>query len=184
MKKILLFLFLFPIITRAQDLQFVLTPAGLKSASDTTKDYLVLEIPGKTKADLYTRMLLYLNKVYVSPKDVISKVENESITITGYASGVVQRNYYHVFDINYTVNCEFRDGKIRLNAPTFRLTNTQGPNLQKFLLVSNGGYGLEFGIWNTSLKLRHEKAKEDLENFFNTFTSRLIAGMKKEGDDW
>jgi hypothetical protein len=182
MKSILLLL-LFPCIVFAQQSKITLTPFGFVSETDTSKNYIVVELQNKSKADLFKQTLIYLNKTYRSPKDVISQVENESITVNGYSNTAIRRNKMHVFDMNYTINFEFKDGKIKINAPDFVLTHYyDGHDQHLFLVANNSISGGDMGIWNKSLKLKSEMAKGDLELFFNTYINEFVSALSKQTD--
>ena len=154
------------------------------NASDTSKSYIVVDFPEKSKADIYKQVERWVNKKYISPKDVVSKVDNESISINGVSKNAVRRNSMHSFDMNYTITVEFNDNKMKINAPWFRLTNLYNMKLQELHLVSNNSFtGSDLGIWSTSLKLKSEKAKLDLEDYFTKYISELQKGIV-EKNDW
>jgi hypothetical protein len=162
---------------------FTLTPAGFKNSKDTTKDFVVMEYKGKNKADLYKQVLLYMNKIYSSPKDVISTVDNESITINGISQNSVRRNSVHVFDLNYTINFEFKDEKIKISAPAMTLSCTSTGTLQHmYVMADNSAMSNQFGIWNNKLKLKSELAKNDLEHYFNNYFEQFSKGIGANND--
>lgn len=160
---------------------FKLTPNGFMSASDPSKDYVVFEFKDKKATDLYKSSLLYFNSYYVSPKDVISTVDGESITINGYSEKAVRQNGTATpFDLNYTITFMFKDGKIRINSPSFRITT----GARKMYLVYTGFSmdGTEIGIYGKNGKIKLEKAIEDLENFFNTYVEKYNKGISTKSD--
>lgn len=163
---------------------FTLTPKGFVSTEDVSKDYIVLNIDVVSQADLFKKVLGYLHKVYRSPKDVISQIDNESITVNGVQDNTIRRNRFHVLDLNYTITYEFKDNKIKVNAPGFVITGySDGP--QTLHLVANNSFtGSSLGIYNTKHQLKSELAKEDLEFFFNKHISLLQEGLNSKGEDW
>ncbi|OJW53653.1 MAG: hypothetical protein BGO55_00800 [Sphingobacteriales bacterium 50-39] len=188
--KVLLFISTFCLVASAPGQttprttpSFVLTPSGFRDASDSSNDYLIISIPGQKKADLYKSVLLYAQKKFVNPKNVISEVQDESVTLNGFAVDAIGRNALHLFNIDYTINFEFKDEKIRIQAPSFKLTCTSTGHLQYLELVSNNTLdGSYLGIWNSHRKLKSERAKRDLEAFFETFLTQVRASFetKKE----
>jgi hypothetical protein len=163
--------------------KFTLTPLGFVNEDDSAKTYIVIEIPGKSKQELYKAVQVYLNRVYVSPKDVMSTVEPESISANGFAQNAVRRNKMHAFDMDYTVNLEFKDGKIKIEGPSFRLRNVFNGKIQKLWLVRNNDLtGEDLGIWNEAFKLKSELAKEDLEEYFNKYVKKLVEGINQKSD--
>ena len=94
--------------------KFALQADGTMVAND--KSYIVVEFPGKTKSELYSDILVSSSAMYVSPKDVLSVVENESITINGYAKECLHYGM-NIVSVNYSITILFKDGKIRINSP-------------------------------------------------------------------
>lgn len=164
---------------------FELTPDGLVSKIDPAKKYVVVTMDSASKERLYNLANVALNSMYNNPKAVLSMVENESITITASATKSVHRNSMHVFDMYYSLNLEFRDGRFKINAPSFTLT-TYTTKEQKLLLVSNNSFdGSQLGIYNTSGKLKSPDAKKDIEIYFDSLIKLLIEKMdNKQKNDW
>jgi hypothetical protein len=156
-------------ITTTTHAQFVLTPEGMRVNGQD--DYLVLEIEGMDQKQLYKKTLLFINQQYKSPKDVMSTVEPVAITINGNQPNAIKRNSMHSFDMNYSLNMQFKDGKIRVNVPDFKLTNYTSSAERQTLHVqsANSFFGTDLGIYNPKGKLKSERAKKDLEEFFNAY---------------
>lgn len=162
---------------------FELTPEGFKTNKES---FIVVEFPEKTANELFTSAKLYLTSFYKSSKDVISQVEDKMITLNGFQPKYVRRNSMHVFDIDYNFTIQFKDGKIRFDAPTFELT-TYSNHKQKLHLVWGklSLDGSNLGIYGKKNKLKSKKAKEDLEMFFNKIIEGIIASCNKEAtDEW
>ena len=80
--------------------RFALQADGTMLAND--KSYIVVEFPDKTKSELYSDILVSLSAMYVSPKDVLSVVENESNTINGYAKECLHYGM-NIVSVNYSI---------------------------------------------------------------------------------
>lgn len=184
----LLILITTSIFSFSQTNKFILTEGGFKNDSDQTKDYIVLEFPGKSQADLFKSVLIFANSSFVSPKDVISKVDNESITINGFAKNAVRRTNSHVFDLNYTLNIMFKDGKIRIAAPSINKISTYTTKEQEMYLQggTDAFAGSYFSIFNKKGEVKLEKAKEDLETYFNALDLKIQQAINTENNnkDW
>jgi len=162
---------------------FVLTPSGFRNASDTSKDYLIFSVPEHKKSDLFKSVLMFAQKRYVNPKNVISQVPDESITLNGFAPGSIGRNSMFFYDMDYTVNIEFKDDKIKVQAPTFTLSSTAPGSLVTLKLVSNNSLdGSYQGIWNLRGKLKAERAKRNLETFFDLFLVQMRQAIESKND--
>jgi hypothetical protein len=155
---------LFSMIINAQE--FELTANGFQSGES---DYLVLEYPEKSQEELYNKTLAYLHTLYKDPKEALSTLDNESITITGHASNQVRRNNFHIFDLDYTWVIRFKDGKVRFDAPDVTMRHWYEGDWQLLLVnLEKGGFmdTYRMGIYKKG-KLKIEKAKADLEHYFN-----------------
>lgn len=101
--------------------KFQLTENGVFIAPDS-KEYIVMEYPGESQSDLYNKFLVAITGTYVSPKDVISKVENQMISVNGYKENalVISYNFFNLkayYDILYVLKFQFKDGKVRIDVP-------------------------------------------------------------------
>ena len=58
---------LFPLLSSAQDKtpEFTLTPNGFINSADSTKNYVVVDVQGKSQQDLYKKSLIYLSGLFV-----------------------------------------------------------------------------------------------------------------------
>lgn len=160
-----------------------LTPDGFVDASDSSKKYVVIEFPNASQSELYKDALVMLNKKYRSSKDVLSAVEPESITIDAISSHPVHRTSMHSFTNRYNITISFKDGKIKVDAPSIQLyTYDYGKKQEMFLI---GGFtidGSSFGIYNKKGELKIEKAENDLNQFVNNFIADIKNIQSKE--DW
>lgn len=101
----------------------IFTNAGLVSAQDATKDYLIYEVPGMSASDLKASTLTTISSMYCSPKDVVTSLSDNMIQLEGYIS----RAYYsktsdsvYPVDFSFTWTMQFKDGKIRINIPRIK----------------------------------------------------------------
>lgn len=81
-----------------------------------SKNYIVYEVKGYSQKALYNKVLLGISKLFKNPEKVISKFENEFITINGYNGDCVKYSTLW-FSYTYSIKIQFRDGKIRVDAP-------------------------------------------------------------------
>ena len=151
--------------------QFKLTPGGFVSAADTTKNYVVIDAPGVSQADLYKRTLIYLSKQFASPKDAISIIDNESITINSI-DNVGVRGFSN-FLVNYTINLEFKDDKLRVISPSLNRMY----NHQNTLGLIGGRYTRT--IFKDNGEVRLDKTKQSLELMFEAWIIRIKLGLEE-----
>lgn len=127
--------------------KFQLTENGSFIAPDG-KDYIILEHPNESQGDLYNKFLVAITGIYVSPKDVISKVENQMISIKGYKHEAITNTLLGVFsstyDIEYVLKFQFKDGKVKVEAPEI-------VKLRQSVGNSRSEYGISTFIQNNKL---------------------------------
>lgn len=184
MKRLLIVLAVFLSFV-AHGQEFELTPQGFVDVAKPDNNYLVIEADG-TQSELYKKVQLFVMKLYKDPKEVLSGVEPEVLTINGAQSNAIRRNSMHVFDLDYTLTIQFKDSKLRIDAPSVTMTTYNSNGKQKLHIcwtkVSLGGANL--GIYGKNGKLKSKKAKADLEKFFNAFVADLKTSLSKTQEDW
>jgi hypothetical protein len=108
MKKLFLLLFLVSMSAFAQE-KISITPTGVAPA--------VIEMPGKTAAELYKKTKEWINIYYKNPKEVLKgDIENDLIRIDGFAVGGYKTKGMGIvydFDYSYTLEIQFKEGKCR-----------------------------------------------------------------------
>ena len=171
--------------------QTVVTPEGLKFENDV--EFLVYDIENKAKETIYNNILLYVSQKYVSPKDVISKNENESITINAIADIVVGEtnvggklikswNSPIKGRLNYTIALLFKDNKLRVNIPNANSIWLDDTKI--YLQGSNFGAPSNApNVFNNKQKLTNPILKKSLEDFFNNFINEIVTNARGENQD-
>ena len=169
---------------------FSLTENGFINSKDKN-NYIVINTSG-SQEELYKKAKNYFLTVYLSPKDVISESKPDVITINGIEPDAICKKSMGMillsFDMNYTITVRFKDGKIRIDSPSFILNDYDGEKPVKLILKgkSNGGLGDTTinCIYNRKGKLKAEYAKEQLEVYFNRYVNSLKKGIENKEKDW
>jgi len=186
MKKVIaLFIALLPFVVCAQS--FVLTADGFRDAANPEKPYIVVEVPG-TQAELYNKAKTAVTMIWKSAKDVMSYSEPEVIIVNGFDSGSLwmkRLGMTFVFDFNYRLQFQFKDGKIRIDAPSI----DEAVNKKSTLYFGKGKGNSMAGImymYNQKGELKQEKFKEQAESFVNGIVAAFIDKVKSgvADSDW
>lgn len=179
--------------------QFKLTVNGFVDSTDNEKDFVVYTFDGESQEKLYTEVLKFINTTYKSPKDVINEVKPEMITISGFQESCIsigkvknvlgqKMSMTGGYDLKYNISLRFKDGKIRVDAPSFECTGKSGTKTSRLVLQgSNGGFGTEVvtGLFKKSGEPSRENAIKMLEDFFNGFCISMEKSIKdKSNDEW
>ncbi len=176
---------LLPIISSAQS--FVLTPEGFMNADDQEKSFIVIEMPG-TQAELYNKAKSAVTSIWKSAKDVMSYSEPDVITVNGFDSGSIWKKHMgmtFVYDFNYRFQFQFKDGKIRIDAPSI----DQAVNKKSTLYFGKGKGSTMSGtmyIFNEKGELKQKDFKAQAENFVNGIVSTFVDKVKNglSDEDW
>lgn len=95
--------------------------------ADDGKDYQVVDFKDKSAKDLYSMVKENIMSVFKSPKTVISENEYTSITINAVFENLYFRHFMgvnFVYSGNVTIHFAFKDGKIRIDAPSINVLYT------------------------------------------------------------
>lgn len=193
MKKVLLLILV--IVVKgvfAQDSipKIVLIQSGFVNEIDSTKNYIVVDFPDKTKTELYKSTLIYLNKIYRSPKSVLTTVENESIVINGFTESIRDALYWIVIQMEYNINIQFKDGKLKFEPIITELREVVSSDKKNKIYIANTDSPevSEINtIWMASRKnegyfLFNEELKLNIDKWMNNYVSSLVVELNK--DDW
>jgi hypothetical protein len=168
--------------------QIRLTSNGFVSETDSTKNYIVVEAPGISQANLYKKTLVYLSGIYVSPKEVMSTVDNESITVNAIAAKAIKMKVLYLnpnWDVNYTIGFQFKDGKIRIGQLSINKLTTRTGDIYRTGDIGPGDGPNHKEIYNKKGELKQKDAKEGLEAYFNNYIYNLKKGvLSTKQDNW
>jgi hypothetical protein len=144
--------------------KFEYTEAGLN-------DYVVTEINGKTKEEMYKKAMNWVKETYKNPDLVLKmNIENEKFRIDAIASGIIKVRGISM-NLGYVIEVSFRDNKYRFELVSLLYDNTTDykkmPNFKTDpKLVKNFG-----------------NSPTEIENYFNTLNKSLeiyIVGKAEE----
>lgn len=185
MKKILLSIILaLPLCSMAQ---ISFTPEGI--TTDDGKGYYIYEHEG-TQTDLYALVKSSLQKTFKNPQKVLSYDEPNSITITAMTDITDKFGMKETLDAIYSMVIQFKDGKVRFNAPNleyYKRTFARGsitlyPGSGKSSTMSNVYY-----MYKPDGKPNKKNAIDQANAYFNSLISTIIHYMdngSSTSDDW
>lgn len=175
---------------------FTLTPQGF--VSDKKTDFVVIDVPNVKQKDLYRNVLNALSTMYKDPKNVLSLVEGESITIKGYEEKVIPHKYkpnplqigksLMKYDVSYTINILFKDNKIRFNSPTFECRRWyQGDYKSGWdegwaYLKLTKDKNARTSIFEKNGEITSEESYNALNSHFNSLIKEILEKSKKVND--
>ena len=189
MNKVLAFLVLvlLPLLSSAQS--FVLTPNGFVNADEKSKTFIVVEIKG-TQAELYAKAKTAVTSMWNSPKDVMSYNEPDIIVVNGFSSTAAHFRKWgrdNVAELNYRLQIQFKDGRLRIDAPQIGKLDMIGQ--QGTLLIEAGDNSTMAHIvraFDKKGKARFPDFNTNVENYFNGLIATLIERMNNGAstEDW
>ena len=161
---------------------FYLQRDGTFKTKDNT-NYAVVEYDGMSAEELYTMVKNNINSLYKSPKDVMSEVENTSITVRGYSEDIIIDKFG--YSGYYNLNFKFKDGKIRVAAPIVdEKVYSWGSNIQCYFSDEIATF---FNKKDGSVKPKKTKYKELTENNLNLIIYKIIQNQEEsqsKEDNW
>ena len=157
---------------------YVYENATFKKAGDT--DYYVVDFGKKSAHQLYMDVLSHISSIYRNPDRVISKVEDRSIVINGYANEVSyfkdMQGYSTSMSFRYRIELQFKDGKIRVNAPDLPdIYTSSALGDSKLSDYPNTYIGNLFGRETSAMK-------KEIDKYINMLITTVVYGSKD--DDW
>lgn len=171
-----------------------MNPNGVVFENGNT--FIVYEIENKTKEDNYKNILKHLTQQYVSPKEVLSTYDNESITVNAVSEIVVGKTNYGgkllkslnevVYGkLNYTITILVKDSKIRFNVPH---VNSILFNHNEIFIKGNNftAPAIANNVYNQKSKLTNEILKNSIENCFVNFIEDVVKSAKgiDKNEEW
>ena len=180
MKKLMLLMLIIAVNLNAQS--FKLTPTGFVDSADETKDFVVLNFDNKSKKEIFDLVNAKVVSMYVSAKNVISYSGEDVITVNGVSTKDISFNKFFNYTMNYTLVLMFKDGKLRINAPSLNnISGTFGDitNKKQLMLQGNGGGMLPTQyVFNSKGELKRDKNKQELEEHFNNIILEIKKGVE------
>jgi hypothetical protein len=187
-KKLLLLIFVLLFSTPAFSQFFRITPAGFVNATDSTKSYYVMDSLKLSKNDLFKKSVLYFNKQFASPKDVISSVDGESLTLNFIDRYKIIMG--SLWNVNVTYTIDFKDDKVKISAPHInKIYNDKFSTISINRNDADANYPMYKRNGNGELRGKDgAQAKEVLESKCNSFVllylNELLKDDVKKGDNW
>ena len=133
----------------------------------------------KSAHQLYMDVLSHISSLYRNPDRVISKVEDRSIVINGYADEVAyfkDQEYTTSMSFKYRIELQFKDGKIRVNAPDLPEIYTSSAWGERKLSSYPTKYiGYLFGGETSAMK-------KEIDKYINAIITAIVYGSKD--DEW
>ena len=162
--------------------QFAFSQSASKyvTSKDGFTDYVVTEVPGKSKEELYTKVIEWLNKTYKNPKEVIkAQIENDYIRIEGIKSNMlcVISGASSCFDVRYQIEISFKDGRYKFDVT--KIEQYAPPSRVWLDIPINGdfkGYFKESGEIKPMFKL----LPDAFQSTFNGLNKDLESFLKSE----
>lgn len=154
---------------------FSVTKYGSYEVPYSSNNYYVITFPNQTQSQLYTSALMAVTRDFVSAKDVVSKVDNVMISVNAVHRFTERYSAFSLtYDVNYTFQMEFKDGRVRINAP------------QIISIKDQYGERVSFSDCATSSTTGEvlESSKQEFA-FVNGVINRILSSMGGGSrDDW
>ena len=169
---------------------FTLTYKGFVDSEKPENDYLVVTFDGLTKEQIYIKAQKAVAKSFISGKNVMTNIPNEQISINGILPEATVRSPMGMklpFDMKFTMDLEFKDGKMRINAPHILELRQEASLGDVFMYLTKAEAGStfikkNFAIFKNDGRVNEKKHKENIENKTNELVAYIIKVMKDDSD--
>ncbi len=160
----------------------IISPNGIINAFDTSKHFVVIHIDTVSAKELYNRSYDYILHTWKNPEIANSgKVEGEFLHVNTfvkaafiYIAGLAK----YGIDIKYSLNLDFKDGKIKYEIKDLDMSGHSGDGTPfEYYLLSPGGFANAMYSKSGELKGSQESAKKELEAFFNEQLKSFITAV-------
>jgi len=169
---------------------FTLTYKGFVDSEKPENNYLVVTFDGLTKEQIYIKAQKAVAKSFISGKNVMTNIPNEQISINGILPEATVRSPMGMklpFDMKFTMDLEFKDGKMRINAPHILELRQEASLGDVFMYLTKAEAGStfikkNFAIFKNDGRVNEKKHKENIENKTNELVAYIIKVMKDDSD--
>jgi len=155
---------------------------------DSIKNYVIIGAPGIKKADLFKKVMVYLNGLYTDPKSVIKAVEGESIIVDAKTNAIKGPYNFAEYITSYNIEMEFKDGKIKFE-PTISayrqyMSKKSEPSLFYVSDLDPRSDGVDC-VWMVSKKgnkptLFNPELKASSDQWVNNYIDGLVAKINEK----
>ena len=169
---------------------FTLTYKGFVDSENPENHYLVVPFEGLTKDQIFIKAQRAVAKAFISGKNVMTNIPNEQISINGILPEATFRSPMGMklpFDMKFTMDLEFKDGKMRINAPHILELRQEASLGDVFMYLTKAEAGStfikkNFAIFKNDGRVNENKHKENIENKTNELVVYIINVMKDDSD--
>lgn len=158
---------------------FQLTSDGFINRKDKKIDYVVLKFPGKSKDELYTKVLAYLQSYYNEQGEIITSAAEESITFYTTNNQIPVAGYMNKFTLDYTLTMYFEDNRLIVDPPEINsITRLRSRN--RITTVGISGDQYDQSIFSPKGRMRLTDTSYALDNVVNSFINDLGKNIKRD----
>lgn len=161
------------------------------SGTDSTKNYIVIEVPNYSKDQLFKLTHAYLNSIYQNPAEVISVVEGESIVVNGFTNSIKGDLEWYEYPMHYQIIYQFKDEKIRFEPSITDLKEIWSTSESaRKIYIKNTDSPKDVEINAIYMKNKDNSSyflfKEDLKSGIDRWIKFHVNGLTEaiKADDW
>ncbi len=165
---------------------FKVTPNGIESASDSSKNYIVITVDSLSALQLYQNAIAYINLNIDYPLEAVTRqVEGETLEFNVPRQNVYIHSGIDVYAIEYKACLSFRDKQVKYEIRNFSMSNI---NLYGVWPIEFIGSYQTNGLYNKKGELKKKDFKKNIEQHLQEqlkiFTDYLKGIRDKDPDNW
>lgn len=148
---------------------------------DGETDYYVLNFGNKSAHQLYMDVLSHIASMYKHPEYVTTKVADRSIIVNGHKEHVAfytdRDGYATAVSYDYRIELQFKNGKIRVNAPEIvEIQTDNGKWTETYNYDEDRQYYLP-PLLVARYILKEKDATEEINEHINSLLYAIVYGM-------
>lgn len=179
--------------------QFSVTADGIVNAENAELKYVTCSFEGISKDELFKKALLFLTHtksiLQSNAEAGVIEFNGDSIHFASPRLTTVTRTGRLKTDLSlyYTISVFFKDGKIRFNAPGFKLKGTvvtpgmnYGRLIDMYLRGERSLVDADYYIFDEQGRLQESEIRQHLEEYFNRLYASMVKALAEriEDEDW
>lgn len=152
---------------------------SVKLAADGIKP-VVVEMQGKSAAELFTKSKQWVNTYFKNPKEVLkAEVENDMIRVDGFCKDCFTMKFLGENDYSFTLEISFKDNKYKYEVAVTKLSDDGRP-----IYYNYDSFFKKDGSTRAMYEKSVESMEASLNATFNSFKDYQTGKTQSAKSDW
>lgn len=162
--------------------KFKLVAEGLINDSDS-KNFVIITAQGKNVSDIKSSIVSTLSSMYNNPSKVISTLGDNIINVTATSAFDIANDvgmFYQRYNFTYNIKIEVKDGKIKIDAPSFSNINRRDVGMLSRTVIDSRNMNAS-NLFADFLEAKAAPTAE-FEELFNSHITKIVSGLSSSSE--